>query len=79
MEEIKAASNKELYKQYLKQVSEARKADIPGFIDKEETLYHMHSIRPEYAVLFYLVNNGYLEIPSKEQVKHILTLVWLQE
>ncbi|MEG1296877.1 MAG: hypothetical protein RSD02_10930 [Niameybacter sp.] len=51
---------------------------MPSFIGKEEALYHIHSIYPEYAVLFYLVDNGYIEVPSKEQVKHILTLVWLQ-
>jgi hypothetical protein len=51
---------------------------IPKFISKEERYYLSHGIYPQYAVLFYLTDNGYLRYPTDEEAKRICTVLWCE-
>lgn len=65
------------FAEYIEGYAKIMDAHIPDFISREERYHVTHSIYPQYAVLFHLVDRGLLRYPSDEEVKRLATIVWL--
>lgn len=66
----------ELCAGYIEGFADAFDKELPPFLSKEERIYHRYKIYPQYAVLYWLSDNGYLRYPTDEEAKRLCTLVW---
>jgi hypothetical protein len=53
--------------------------EIPSFIGKDERTYLKYQAYPQYAVLYWLADNGLLRYPDDEEAKRLCTVVWCKE
>ena len=52
--------------------------EIPSFISKEERNYLKYQLYPQYAVLYWLSDNGLLRYPTDEEAMRLCTVVWCE-
>lgn len=76
LDEIIAELGETLFADYIDDFAIAFEKELPAFISKEERIYHKYKIYPQYAVLYWLTDNGYLRYPTDEEAKRLCTVVW---
>lgn len=76
LDEIVAELGEEMFADYIERFAGQFEAEIPGFVSKEERIYHKYKIFPQYAILYSLAEHGYLRYPDEEEAKRLCTVVW---
>lgn len=75
-EEIISELGETLFVPYIEEFAKQFDQVIPKFISVEERNYHKYKIYPQYAILYWLSDQGYLRYPSEEEAKRMCTVVW---
>ena len=52
--------------------------EIPGFLPPDIRRYLKYQAYPQYAVLYWLADKGYLRYPTVEEAKRLCTVVWCE-
>lgn len=76
LDEIIAELGEDMFADYIEKFAEIFNKEIPDFVSKEERVYHKYKIYPQYAILYWLSDNGYLRYPTEEEAKRLCTVVW---
>jgi len=76
LDDIVEEVGEELFAPYIERFAELFEQEIPDFITKEEKLYHKYKIYPQYAILYWLTEQGYLRYPNEEEAKRLCTVIW---
>jgi len=76
LDEIVEELGEELFAPYIERFAEWFEQELPDFITKEERNYHKYKIYPQYAILYWLTEQGYLRYPTEEEAKRLCTVVW---
>lgn len=76
LNEIKEELSLEIFVPYIEKFAKVFEKEIPGFLSKEEKIYHLYKIPNQYAVLYWLSDNGFLRYPTDEEAKRLCTVVW---
>jgi len=76
IDEIIGELGEDLFADYIEKWAKLFDDEIPAFISKEERIYHRYKIYPQYAILYWLADNGVLRYPTDEEAKRLCTVVW---
>lgn len=76
LNEIKEELSLEFFVPYIEKFAKVFETEIPGFLSKEEKIYHLYKIPNQYAVLYWLSDNGFLRYPTDEEAKRLCTVAW---
>jgi RNA polymerase sigma factor (sigma-70 family) len=67
-----------LFEGFIEGFADAMEKEIPSFISRDEKIYLKYSAYPQYAVLYWLADNGFLRYPTEEEAKRLCTVVWCE-
>jgi hypothetical protein len=61
---------------YILKFAEYIESEIPRFIGEDEKNYLRFAAYPQYAILYWLQDNGFLRVPTDEEAKRLCSVVW---
>ena len=76
IDEAKAEVGSDVFEPYIKNFAKMYVKEIPDFVPEADRIHFSNNIYPQYAVLYYLSDNGYLRYPDNEEAKRLCTVVW---
>ncbi len=75
---IQKEAGETLFTPFIEGFAEMIEKEIPSFVSADERVYLKYQAYPQYAVLYWLSDNGYLKYPSDEEAKRLCTVVWCE-
>ena len=76
IDEIKTEVGLDVFESYIENFVKQHVKEIPDFVPEADRIHFSYNIYPQYAVLYYLSDNGYLRYPDNEEAKRLCTVVW---
>jgi len=76
IDEIKREVGEDLFVPYIEAFGAAVEKQIPVFITAEERAYIKYKDFSQYAVMYWLSDNGLLRYPTDDEAKRLCTVVW---
>lgn len=75
---IQKEAGETLFADFIEGFAAAMEKEIPAFISPSERIYLQYQAYPQYAVLYWLADNGRLRYPTDEEAKRLCTVVWCE-
>lgn len=74
--ELERELKKDVFPKYIADYAAIIDEQIPRFISEDERNFVKHEICPQYAVVYWLSDHGYLRYPTDEEARRLCTVFW---
>ena len=78
MDIIEKEAGQTLFTGFIEGYARTMEKEIPGFLPPDIRRYLKYQAYPQYAVLYWLADKGYLRYPTVEEAKRLCTVVWCE-
>ena len=75
---IEKEAGQTLFTGFIEGYARTMEKEIPGFLPPDIRRYLKYQAYPQYAVLYWLADKGYLRYPTVEEAKRLCTVVWCE-
>ena len=74
--ELERELREDVFPGYIAKYAEIIDEHIPRFISDDERSFVKHDIGPQFAVVYWLSDHGYLRYPTDEEARRLSTVAW---
>jgi len=78
LEIIQKEAGEMLFASFIEEFASTIEKEIPTFVSSDERIYLKYQAYPQFAVLYWLSDNGLLRYPTDEEAKRLSTVVWCE-